>query len=469
MTFGISARVCTRALIAMLAATPALADTTADAGKVSVTLGGFLASEGVYRSRSETADIGSSFNGVPFANAATGHMSETRFTARQSRLTLLVQGDVDSTTHLAMWNEVDFLGGAQTANSNESNSYNLRIRNMYATVDWDRLGLQVLAGQNWSLLTLNNKGITPRSEVPPATIDAQYVVGFNWARQPQLRITKNWNHEFWAALSLENPQTTFAPNAAAATGISVTDTHTGGSQFDSANNFSLNHVPDVIGKLAWEPVIDGAQPLHVEAFGLYRSFYNRINAAAGNAAAVPAGIANSSPDGGGFGGSISWTAIPKTLDLQVSAMTGTGIGRYGSGQLPDVTLRPDGTLAPVRETTFLGGVTFHATPMLDLYVYGGQEAEQRKYFDVGTQHLGLGNPALNLTGCFVEGGACSPNLNSENQVAAGLWWKAYHGKFGSFRIGAQYSYTHLAAFSGVGGKPTTDDSMVFTSVRYYPF
>jgi hypothetical protein len=458
------------AIMAMLAAAPALADTTLASGPVTVTLGGFLASEGVYRSRSESADIGSSFNGVPFANQPTSHMSETRFTARQSRLTIMATGDVNSDTHLTFWNELDFLGAAQTANSNESNSYNLRIRNMYATINWDSLGLELLAGQNWSLVTANTHGISPRNELVPATIDAQYVVGFNWARQPQLRITKNWNKEFWLAVSVENPQTTFAPNAAAATGISVTNNHAGGSLLDANNNFSLNHIPDFVGKIAWEPWIGDAQPLHMEVFGIYRDFYNRINVGATNPLGLPVGIHNSDQSGGGVGGSITWAAIPKTLDLQATAMTGSGIGRYGSGQLPDVTLRPDGTLAPVQEISFMAGATWHATPLLDLYVYGGQEAQQRKLFTVGTTTSGLGSPTLNLTGCLVEGGACSPNLQAENQISTGFWWRAYQGKFGSFRFGMQYSYTHLSAFPGVGNvRPTTDDNMVFTSIRYYPF
>jgi hypothetical protein len=458
------------AMLAMLGATPALADSTTDIGRATVTLGGFLAMESVYRSRSETADIGSSFNGVPFSNAPTGHMSELRGTARQSRLSLLVQGDADSDTHLTAYYEMDFLGGAQTANSNESNSFNLRIRNIYATIDWDSLGLQLLAGQNWSLVTLNSHGITPRNEVPPATIDAQYSMGFNWARQPQIRLTKNWNKEFWMAVSVENPQTTFAPNEAAASGIGVTNVHTGGSLFNNTNNFSLNHIPDFVGKIAWEPMIDGAQPLHVELLGIYRSFYDRINIAATNGLGLPAGIHNANSDGGGVGGSITWTAIPKTLDLQVTALTGSGIGRYGSGQLPDVTFRPDGSLAPAQETTFLGGITWHTTPLLDIYAYGGQEAEQHKTYVVGASTLGLGSPTLNLSGCLVEGGACSPNLQTSQQINAGFWWKAYQGKFGSFRFGMQYSYTHLSAFSGAGGiRPTTDDSMIFTSIRYYPF
>jgi hypothetical protein len=458
------------AIMAMMTATPALADSTTDFGKATVTLGGFLAMESVYRSRSETADIGSSYNGVPFANQPTAHVSELRGTARQSRLSLLAQGDVDSDTHLSAYYEMDFLGGAQTANSNESNSFNLRIRNIYTTVSWDSLGLELLAGQSWSLVTANTHGITPRNELVPATIEAQYVVGFNWARQPQLRVTKNWNKEFWMAVSVENPQTTFAPNAAAATGITLTNVHTGGSLFNNTDNFSLNHIPDFVGKIAWEPVIGGAQPLHVEVLGLYRSFYDRINVGAANPLGLLAGIHNSNSDGGGVGGTITWAAIPKVIDLQATALTGSGIGRYGSGQLPDVTFRPDGTLAPAQETTFMGGITWHTTPLLDIYVYGGQEAQRPKTFVTGAVTSGLGNPTLNLSGCLAEGGACSPNLQTENQLTAGLWWRAYQGKFGSFRLGAQYSYTHLSAFSGLGGvRPTTDDSMIFTSIRYYPF
>ena len=447
---------------------PACADDF-DLGPAKVTLGGFLAFEGLYRSRDESADIGSSFSGIPFSNSPLAHTSETRFTARQSRLSLLAQGDANPDTHMAMYGEFDFLGAAQTANSNESNSYNLRIRNLYGTVDWDSLGLQLLAGQNWSLVTLNSKGITPRNEVPPSSIDAQYVVGFNWARQPQIRITKNWNKELWLALSVENPQTTFAPNAAAASGVSVTNVAAGGSLFDKNNNYSLNHIPDVIAKVAWEPRIGNSQPLHVEAFGIFRSYYDRINIAGVNGGGYPASIHNDSESGGGFGGSITWNVIPGGLDLQITAMDGAGIGRYGSGQLPDVTLRPDGTLAPVREDTVMAGGTWHVTPTLDLYAYAGQEEESAKYFNVGGAHQGVGNPAYNLAGCFLEGGSCSPNLRAVDEITGGFWSRIYNGHYGSFRYGMQYSYHHNTAFAGAGGKPETDDNMVFTSVRYYPF
>jgi hypothetical protein len=39
------------------------------------------------------------------------------------------------------------------------------------------------------------------------------------------------------------------------------------SQFDNANTLSFNNVPDVIAKLAFEPEIGGARPLHFEVYG----------------------------------------------------------------------------------------------------------------------------------------------------------------------------------------------------------
>ncbi|HKD47062.1 MAG TPA: hypothetical protein VKB67_05210 [Rhizomicrobium sp.] len=470
-------------LIAAVSAAPAaLADSTTDVGPATVTLGGFLAMETLYRSRNEGSDIGSTFSGIPFPSTSTAHTSELRFSARQSRLSLLVQGNADSDTHLAFYGEFDFMAGPGSANSNESNSYSPRIRNVYGTVDWDAEGVEFLAGQNWSLLTLNSHGITPRNEVPPATIDAQYSVGFAWARQPQLRIVKNWDHQIWLALSVENPQTTFAGGPggpAAIPGITVVNTITGASEFDKAvNTLSLNHVPDVIGKAAWEPMIGDSQPLHMELFGIYRSFYSRVLVASPNLLGLPAGNGNINVSGGGFGGSIAYSVLPKVLDLQISAMHGSGIGRYGSGQLPDVTFKANGELAPIQETMVLFGATWHTTPLLDLYTYLGQESEQPKYFNItntfvvpnATIHGGLGNPAVVTTGCAIEGGACSVNLQKESQVNGGFWWRIYQGRFGSFRFGAQYSYTKLKSFAGVGGvHAPTDDSMFFTSIRYYPF
>jgi hypothetical protein len=460
---------------------------------ITLTLGGFAAAETVYRSKNDIADIGSNYSKIPYDNNVLAHQGETRFTSRQSRISFLAQGNINPDLQAAFYGEFDFLADAQTGNSNESNSYSPRIRNLYGTLDWNDSGWHLLAGQNWSLATMNSKGITPRNEVPPPTIEAQYVPGFVWARQPQIRITKDFDDkQFWVAVSAENPQTTFGSAATGTSttysGVTVNDASTGIAELNNANSFSFNQVPDVIGKIAFEPNIGGGRPVHAEIFGVYSELEDRIDVSATGQAAtlgLTPGARSATTTAGGFGGGVTVNVWPKLLDVEASAMTGKGIGRYGAGQLPDAIVGPTGSLVAIPETMAMGGVTLHATPDLDVYVFGGGEFQGREAYNPtvgGAQlHLGYGNPFAQLGNCYVELGTCSPDTKSIDQVTVGFWDKAWTGSFGQVRIGVQYSHTDLKAFSGLAGantaglsptatvRPTTSDDMVFTSFRYYPF
>ena len=86
-------------------------------------------------------------------------------------------------------------------------------------MEWKDIGFKFLFGQSWSLATLDAKGINERSELAPPTIEAQYVPGFVWTRQPQLRVTKTIGDDVTVGLSLENPQTTIGGTAP--TGVSI--------------------------------------------------------------------------------------------------------------------------------------------------------------------------------------------------------------------------------------------------------
>jgi hypothetical protein len=392
---------------------------------ITLTIGGFAAAEGVYRSRNNVADIGSNYSKIPYDNNVLAHSDELHGTARQSRVSFLAQGNINPSLQAAFYGEFDFLGAAQTANSNESNSYNLRVRNLYGTLDWVDSGWHLMAGDSWSLATMNGKGISVRNEVIPPTIEAQYVPGFVWARQPGVRLVKDLDEkQVWLGVSLENPQSTFASAATGTgttfTGVTVNDNAPGASLFNSANSYSFNHVPDVIGKAAWEPMIDGAQPLHVEVFGILSQYYDRVNIAAGTNQATLAGLAPGNVTdntwGGGVGGGMTYTVIPHLLDVQASAITGKGIGRYGAGQLPGVVVGPGGELVPIQETMALIGATVHATPQLDLYAFGGAEYEGRVNENpvVGATalHLGYGNQFATLGNCYVELASCSPDTQS---------------------------------------------------------
>jgi hypothetical protein len=64
---------------------------------------------------------------------------------------------------------------------------------------------------------------------------------------------------------------------------------------------------------------------------------------------------------------------PKVLDLQGNVLYGADLGRYGSSQLPDVTIRPNGSLTPLQTLQFMVGAVAHPVEPLDIYVYYGQE------------------------------------------------------------------------------------------------
>jgi Skp family chaperone for outer membrane proteins len=97
-------------------------------GGVTVTLGGFTAREGVYRSRNQAAGNDSNFNtGIPLPNNPNYNISEFRATAQQSRFSLLAQGKVNDATTLTSYMETDFLSAGSSSNSNQSNSYTLRL------------------------------------------------------------------------------------------------------------------------------------------------------------------------------------------------------------------------------------------------------------------------------------------------------------------------------------------------------
>src|SRR5690349_8777201 len=78
---------------------------------ITITPGGFIEGAAVFRNRNENASVNSAsgVNNIPFTGSPNGQLSEFRFDARQSRLSLLGEGKVGS-TRLTGYYEVDFLG-----------------------------------------------------------------------------------------------------------------------------------------------------------------------------------------------------------------------------------------------------------------------------------------------------------------------------------------------------------------------
>lgn len=375
---------------------------------ITITPGGFVAAETVTRTKANSADINTPFNSIPYTANALSKVSESNFTARQSRLSLLGESKVGSTKLTGYW-EADFLGTGVTSNNRQSNSYVLRQRVIYGQAAFKN-GFSITGGQQWSLATENRKGIENRQELPPLTIDSQYQVGFTWARQYGFRVVKDFGSKFAIGAAIEGPQATvggrgfsavtsnnIGTGAVTVTGNTFLDAPGSGAglfNFVDTTGYTINKAPDVIVKAAVDPGFG-----HYEVYGILSEFRNRIYPCGvvgtdRRDTAPPAtptsifcpvdqstsssalGAFNQTKTGGGVGINFRVPIVPHSLEFELQGLAGDGVGRYGSAQLPDLTFRPDGSEALIRTAHGLSGLEFHSAK-LDAYAYGGAEYAAR--------------------------------------------------------------------------------------------
>jgi len=419
----------------------------------------FIEAASIFRTRNETADIASNWNtGIPMPNNPNYHLSEFRETAHQSRLALQALGSVDQDTKLTGDFETDFQSAPANSNSVQSNSYGLRLRLAYAELNKQDWGTYFLGGQSWSFLTMFKQDMTPGEELIPLTIDAQYVPGFTWLRNPEVRVVQHLGLVS-VGLAAESPQAVVfsGPNAPL---VPTTFNNPGGTGLNPTANYSTDVGPDLVAKMTVDPGWG-----HFELYGLGRVFRSRAN------------FSNHVIYGGGGGMGGIFPLIPKWLDFQADFLIGDGIGRYGSVGLPDVAVKPSGVLVPIPELQALLGLVGHPTDALDLYAYAGIEQASETSFTVnGTLPFGYGNPLYSNAACLHEAASvtaastnCAANTSRVWQITGGFWWDVYKGDFGRLRVGGQGAYTERQVFAGIGGGPNTNEGIFMASLRYYPF
>jgi len=454
--------------------------------------GSFIALDGAWRQHSEVSNGASdppfANPGIPLQNSALWSEREFRMSAQQSRIALKVNGDIDPNQHLKAYYEMDFLGASTDANNRESNSFTPRIRQLYAQYDNDVYHLHAVAGQAWSLLTQNKVGMLPGTENAPLTIDAQYVPGFDWLRNPQVRFVYDWDKFAWFGLSIEQPATVFPGGVSAATVsppapivTSINNNCTGASHLNGTTTCSNDIAPDIIEKFALDPGFG-----HYEVFGLQRWFTDQVAIST-----IPNSWSQKVTFAWGVGGSVLLPVIPKILDLQGSVLYGEGVGRYMTSQLPDAVIGPNGALTPVTGLSFLVGAVAHPIEGNDIYAYYGQDRSYANSWAVATTQGGWGNSNFVNNGCFnqnltggtlgtfntpIAGFTCTFDVQKAEEFTIGFWQDLYKGDLGRVRTGLQYEYVRLTAFPGVPtgtGTPnvglTPNNNIAFFSLRYYPF
>ena len=465
---------------------------------ISITPGGFIAAETVFRTRSAQSDVNTQpFSGIPFNGNPLAHTTEFQASARQTRLSVLAESKI-GTTKVSGYEEGDFLTSSVNSNNRQSNSYAFRQRQLWAQAALEN-GFTVTAGQQWTLATETRKGLQNRTEALPMTIDAQYTAGFTWARQYGFRLVKNFGDKYALGFSVEEPQVTVGGRGFTTVNGSTNffvnaPGNSGGllNAFD-ATGYTLNQRPDFVFKAAADPGWG-----HYELFYVLRTFRDRVYPCLTATVAVPcpangattastAGAFNDSRLGGGLGVNARVPLLHKKLDAGIHFFGGDGVGRYGSSQLSDVTARPNGTLALIRGGQALGTLEFHPSPKLDVYLNAGWEyAFRTAYLNAaGTGGVGYGSQLFNNSGCNVEAtfptnqntpgasGTCNGDVKDVIEGTIGFWHKYYQGPKGRLQWGIQYSYVVKNTWSAQGGgvgfgiAPNAIDNMVFTSFRYY--
>jgi hypothetical protein len=447
--------------------------------------GSFLAAETVWRQGGTGGGLNTQFTGVPLDNSEAAQLSEFQGSGRQSRVALRAVGKLDKMT-LSGYYEMDWLSSGVTSNNNQSNSYTLRQRQLWADAKtaggWDFSG-----GQGWSLATETTQGLTRGTEILPASIDPQYMTGFVWTRQYSFRLSKDIGKKFFMGLAAENAETLNPGGQNLPTNLLLTTVGNTGGLYDNQSNYSYNLSPDLIAKIAVEPGWG-----HWELFGIARSFRDRIYPTGGTPF-------NNSVWGGGVGGGFRGPLFNKKVSLGLKGLYGEGVGRYGSSTIADITLRPDGTISPLHGFSSISTLEINPNSRLNLYFNYGGDYIGRDYACVdatgapvdcttaGAKEIGYGTYTVDMSGCNTENASsaanassnpgvpskCGANTKDVQEFSAGWWYNIYAGPKGRLRQGFQYALFERNLWSGTGGPNNLNggasgkDNMWWTSLRYY--
>ncbi len=472
--------------------------------------GSFLAAETVWRSAATGGDINTPFTGIPLQNSEGAQLTEFFGSGRQSRIAIKASGKIPAATFTGYY-EMDWLSSGTTSNNNQSNSYTLRQRQLWAEAKTPS-GWTFNGGQGWSLATETTALMTRGTEILPSTIDAQYEAGFVWTRQYGFRVVKDLGKKAAFGISAENAETLNPGGNGLPLNELIGSGGTSGGLYNGASapttgtalaNYTFNYAPDIVAKVVLEPGWG-----HWEVFGIERTFRDRIYpnlscttagtpavttcTAVNSSLAGTAGAFNDKEIGAGIGGGFRAPLVGKnTVVLGLKGLYGQGMGRYGSSTIADVTIRPTGQLSPIHGFSALSTIELNPTPRFNMYFnYGGDYLDRDYVINGSGAQVGYGNRSAAMSSCLVEpnpgnggvnqssdptgaGSSCAGNNKDVQEFTAGYWFNIYNGPKGRLRQGFQYSYMLRNLWSGAGGTANPSntaegvDNMVFTSLRYY--
>ena len=416
-------------------------------GDATITPVGFMDITNTFRSTNAGTSLQTNFGSFPYNNTVAGRLTEDKWSAENSRLGFRVDTKVRGANVLGYF-EGDFVGGVAGNNTQvSSNSMLFRIRQYYVDV---RKGFwEVMAGQAWSMLTPNRKGMSPL----PAdlfysqVVDVNYTNGLYWGRIPGIRFIGHPSNKVTFGVALENSTQYFGGSGGGGvpTLPSALATSYNGEVDNSVNNDRTipNVHPDILGKVVIEP----SSRFHFEVGGVestvktFNPITNKYFTKAGGAATFAINA-----------------ELVKNFRVVTNNFWGDGAGRYLFGAVPNFIIRSDGSPSLMHARSTVSGFEGTIKNISAYAYYGGVYAGRNTALDAnGTTRIGYGY-------------AGSPN--SQNRSIQELTFGFTHilwrdAKYGALQYMAQYAYFMRNPWYVAPGAPkNAHQSAIWFNLRY---
>jgi hypothetical protein len=417
-------------------------------GDATITPVGFMDITNTWRSTNAGSSLQTNFGSFPYNNVTTGRLTEDKWSAENSRLGLRVDANVKGTNVLGYF-EGDFVGlGAAALNTQvSSNSMLFRIRQYYVDV---RKGFwEVLAGQAWSMLLPNRRGMSPL----PAdlfytqVVDVNYTNGLFWGRIPGIRFIGHPNNKVAFGVALENATQYFGGSGGGGVPTLPTALSTAyNAEVDnSVNNdrTTPNVHPDIIAKITFDP----SSRAHLEVGGvedtvkLWNPNTNKYFTKAG----------------GGVTATVNLELV-KNFRLISANFWNDGAGRYIFGAAPNFIVRADGSPSLLHSGSTVSGFEATIGNFAPYIYYGGVYVGRNTALDLdGKTRIGYG-----YTG--------SPNSQNRSIQEITVGWTHTiwrDGKFGALQWMAQYAYFFRNPWYVALNQPKgTHETALWFNLRY---
>lgn len=426
------------------------------AGPTETRIGGYVGLTAIHRSTNAGGGTGTDFGTIPYKDTLQGNLSETRFSAQQSRLTLRVDADFTKTQNsdikgrqprfnrLSGYFEMDFGGNTPGGAAITSDSVGLRVRHAFAEVQY-RDSFFLAAGQAFSLMTAakDQLSIWPGDVEMSTAVDTNYLAGLIWTRMPQVRFTWRPSRQFNWAISAENPEQEIGDSLVTLPDCCRSDLE---AQYNTGSNgLSVpNVMPDLTTRVAFNPI----PAFHIDVGGVLRVFRHRV---------APYDSGESfKTTGGGANVNLRFTPVPSTRLILQSAF-GSGLGRYVGGVVPDAAFRADGSISLIGTTSWVGGIEqkLGSTYSLGGY-YSGVVIDNNYSVDTDGGFIGYGFP-----------GSTNSNNRKVDEITATFGWQVVNSPTrGSVQLGLQTSWLSRTPWDQTIGPRSADAIAFYAQLRY---